>query len=556
MEKGCDLILRDVYIFDFEVYANDWLVVFKHVASGEYLIYHNDNQGIAEFMATNPLLAGWNNKNYDNFILKAILLNWEPEEVKHVNDLIIKEGVRGWEIPGLNGRYIPIRSFDLKDDTQVGLSLKSVEGHLKMDIEEEGVDFDLDRPMTPEEVEKTIFYCKHDVDATEQIFHIRRSYLENKLYLGTLCNLEPERALYMTNAKLTASYLGAARPIQERSDERNYELAEKLLIKWIPEEVREFFGRLKDRSIPDEQVFSEKCNILIGDCPITIGYGGIHGAIPNYTEMSTDNRYNNLYDPLMGRSVCISGQLFLLELAEHLYTECDSLEIIQVNTDGIMVSFDLADEERYYEICKEWQRRTGFELEEDLIKKIIQKDVNNYIEVPEQGTPKIKGGDLVRGIAPAGAFNINNNAEVISQAVYNYFVHGYPVQKTVDETEDILAYQLIAKASGKYSEVYRVVMGEKVPVQRCNRVYATDNLTFGTLYKVHKETGQMSKVPSLPLHCLIDNRNTLSVEDIDRSWYVRQAEKVIMNFLGKKEPKKNTRKINKIKREGLALLGE
>ena len=574
-------------------------------------------------MATNPLLAGWNNKNYDNFILKAILLNWEPEEVKHVNDLIIKQGVRGWEIPGLNGRYIPIRSFDLKDDTQVGLSLKSVEGHLKMDIEEEGVDFDLDRPMTPEEVERTIFYCKHDVDATEEIFNIRRSYLENKLYLGTLCNLEPERALYMTNAKLTAAYLGAARPIQERSDERNYELPGKLLIEWIPEEVKEFFGRLKDRSIPDEQVFSEKCNITIGDCPVTIGYGGIHGAIPNYTEKSSDkrtirnqdvasyyphlmtlmgycsrnipdaelyaktletrvkakregdkekanalklvlnttygamlNRYNNLYDPLMGRSVCISGQLFLLELAEHLYTECDSLRIIQVNTDGIMVSFDLVDEERYYEICKEWQQRTGFELEEDRIKKIIQKDVNNYIEVPEQGTPKIKGGDLVRGIAPAGAFNINNNAEVISQAVYNYFVHGYPVQKTVDETEDILAYQLIAKASGKYSEVYQVVMGEKVPVQRCNRVYATDNLTFGTLYKVHKETGQVSKVPSLPLHCLIDNRNTLSIEDIDRSWYVRQAEKIINNFLGKKEPKKNTRKINKIKREGLALLGE
>ena len=29
------------------------------------------------------------------------------------------------------------------------------------------------------------------------------------------------------------------------------------------------------------------------------------------------NKYNALYDPLMGRSVCISGQLFLLELANH-----------------------------------------------------------------------------------------------------------------------------------------------------------------------------------------------------------------------------------------------
>ena len=53
---------------------------------------------------------------------------------------------------------------------------------------------------------------------------------------------------------------------------------------------------------------------------------------------ATLNQYNDLYDPLQARSVCISGQLYLSELANHLYTEVDGLEIVSLNTDGIMVA--------------------------------------------------------------------------------------------------------------------------------------------------------------------------------------------------------------------------
>jgi DNA polymerase elongation subunit (family B) len=62
--------------------------------------------------------------------------------------------------------------------------------------------------------------------------------------------------------------------------------------------------------------------------------------VANTTYGATLNKYNDLYDPLMGRSVCITGQLFLLELANHLRTDCETLKVIQINTDGIMVSFD------------------------------------------------------------------------------------------------------------------------------------------------------------------------------------------------------------------------
>ena len=74
----------------------------------------------------------------------------------------------------------------------------------------------------------------------------------------------------------------------------------------------------------------------------------------------------------MARSVCISGQLYLLELSEHLLDEVPGLKVVQLNTDGIMVEFDDEQYPQVIEITDEWQKRTGFELEEDKIKAIYK----------------------------------------------------------------------------------------------------------------------------------------------------------------------------------------
>ena len=266
------------------------------------------------------------------------------------------------------------------------------------------------------------------------------------------------------------------------------------------------------------------------------------------------NRYNPLYDPLMGRSVCISGQLFLLELANHLVADCDTLKVIQLNTDGIMVSFDEDEYSKVLAITGEWQERTGFELEEDTISEIIQKDVNNYVEIAIDGSTKIKGGQLVRGIAPAGAFNINNNATIVAKAILDYFAKGVSVEDTINSCNDLLSFQLVAKASGLYSEVNHIVGGEKIPVQKCNRVYAVKDTRYGTLVKTHAEKGNDAKIGGLPEHCMIDNTNELTVAVLDRSWYIKLAQKYVNDFLGIKPPKKNTRKINSLKKQILKIL--
>ena len=602
------------YTYDAEVFAHDFIVVFKDKETGEHTVFHNDNLGVKDFINDDAIYCGFNTKNYDQYIIKAICAGLSPEEIKQVNDWVIGGG-QGWQCPLLQGVFFRFNNVDIMDDMQMGLSLKATEGHLGMSIEETEVDFNLDRPLTPDEIALTIKYCKHDVDATEKVTDIRKNYLNNKVYLGGLKDVDPTKALAMTNAKLTAAYLDAHNilSVEEMGmDEREYKYPENLRREYIPQEVFAFFDRLYDKSVSDEELFKSKLNITVGECPVTLGFGGIHGAIPFHQEEEINgrlirnydvasyyphlmvyygytsrnipnpqiyaemlekrmrakksgdkatanalklvanttygamlNKYNDLYDPLKGRSVCITGQLFLLELSQHLIAECSTLRIVQLNTDGIMVSFDESEYDKVIAITKEWEQRTRFELEEDRIKRIVQKDVNNYVEIPYEGDPKIKGGYLVRGIAPAGAFNVNNNATIVAKAIVDYFTKGTEVEITIGECNDIFQFQLIAKAGSKYKEAYHLVDGKQEPVQKVNRVYATTDERYGKLFKVKAENDSTAKIESLPEHCIIDNDNKLTIESVDKSWYIELAKKRINDFIGIK-PTKNKKEKNKM----------
>ena len=630
--------LPNLWLFDCEVYAYDTIFVFKNAKTDEYFDFHNDNEAVTAFMESHDtLLCGYNNKHYDSYILKSVLSDMTPEDIKRVNDQIIEEHKPGWEI--LRDCRIYFDQFDLMDDTQRGTSLKEIEGHLGMSIRETSVPFDIDRPLTEKEVEEVIAYCKYDVNATHILLILREVYISNKLKLAEEKGLEPAKALYMTNAKLTAAYLDAVP--KEHNDEREYQFPDNLLMEYIPDEAINFFNQMHDKSIPDSDLWKRFITIQVGDCPTKIAWGGIHGAIPTYREESTEERvivnadvgsyyphlmildgyssrnipsfdiykdmlarrmkakkagdkslanalklvanttygamgqkFNDLYDPLKFRSVCITGQLRLLELANNLLAHVPTLKVVQLNTDGIMCSFDRQYRHIWDGILQEWQSRTSFTLEEDEVKLIHQKDVNSYVEVGADGSVKVKGGYLVRGVLTngnidftalgfpqwnnlmGGAFKINNNAVVVAKAVQEYIINGTPVEQTINASGCILDFQIISKTWQKCGNAYHMQFGEMVEQQRVNRVYATDKWEFGTLYMMDPDAGNFRKVTGVPEHLLVDNDNVLTIDDIDRDWYIRLAKKQVNDFLGIKERRdaKTTRKINRIKTKLIGLL--
>ena len=593
--------------YDCEVFAHDWIVVFKDRETGTFTVIHNDNEALKACISEDAVYIGFNSKHYDQYIIKGICAGFSPQELKQLNDYIIA-GNQGWQYPLLNGFYFQFNNADIKDDVQMGLSLKAIEGHMGMSVQETEVDFNLDRPLTQEELEQTIFYCKHDVDATEELVAHRKSYLVNKINLGRMAGLSETKALSMTNAKLTAAMLQAS--AKPHNDERQYVYPDNLLREYIPQEVFDFFDRMYDMTIPDAEYFKSKLEIAIGECPVTVGFGGIHGAIPNYFWEESDdgrinrnkdvgsyyphlctingytsrnipspqiyenvlnermeakasgdkakaealklvcnttygcllNQYNDLYDPLMGRSVCISGQLYLLELSIHLYQAIPDLKIVQLNTDGIMVEFHRDYYDTFDEISKEWEARTHFELEEDCVIKIAQKDVNNYVEVQQGGKVKEKGGYLVKGESKAGAWKINNSCCIVATALKEFLVYGTPVEETINACDDIFQFQIIAKAGAKYREAYHLVGDVKEPVQKVNRVYATADTKYGKLFKVKAEDDSEAKIESLPEHCIIDNDNHLTIADVDKQFYIDMALKRVNDFMGIKPERKSRRK--------------
>ena len=597
------------FTYDTEVFAHDFLVVFKDRETGIHYAFHNDNQGVREFISEDAIYCGFNTKDYDQYIIKAICSGFSPEEVKQVNDWLIS-GNQGWQCPLLNGVYFRFNNVDIRDDVQMGLSLKAIEGHLGMSIEETEVDFNLDRPLTREELKLTLEYCIHDVDATEKLCEIRKDYLRTKLNLGKRADIDPVKALSSTNAKLTAMMLGAVK--REWSDGRDYVYPPNLDLSVIPNEILDFFDTIHDMSIPDDVLFKTSLNIDIGGMPCKYAWGGVHGSLTCYHEEATkdrviqnrdvsslypsliegynylsrnvpnpqlfydirkdrirakhegdkqtatdlklplntvsgaqENKYNDLYDPLPTRSLRISGQLFLTMLTMRLLNACKTIKLLNLNTDGLMYSIDKSELHIVDEISSAWEKQTGFELETDNISKVWLKDVNNLLFIDTKGKVKTVGGYLNYGISVKGAWAINNNATIVKKAVVDYFTLGTGVEKTIGECNDIFQFQLIAKAGSKYREAYHLIDGVKESVQKVNRVYASKDSRYGKLFKVKNENDSTAKIEMLPEHCIIDNDNKLTIESVDKSWYIELAKKRINDYLGIKQIK-NKKEKNKM----------
>ena len=70
------------FTYDIESYWYDFFVVFKNKETGEYFDFHNDNEGVRDFINEYGIYCGFNTKSYDQYIIKAICAGFRPYEVK------------------------------------------------------------------------------------------------------------------------------------------------------------------------------------------------------------------------------------------------------------------------------------------------------------------------------------------------------------------------------------------------------------------------------------------------------------------------------------------
>ena len=588
-----------ILIYDCEVFAFDWMFVFYDIKLDKFLYVHNNPEELKEIF-TSPLtiFGGFNIKHYDNYIVKAILLGYENPQVKHVSDQIINEDKQGWECDELANRKLPyFYSFDLIDDIVAGQSLKSIEGHLGYPIVESSVPFDIPRRLKTDEIEETFKYCKTDVVNTCRFLKIRERYLLTKISLGKMAGLPDYESIALTNAKLSAKYLGAVR--KNWSDGRNYIFPNNLDYTRIPKKVFTFFKQIKNQAIHDKELYSTSLKIDIGNCPCTYRWGGVHGSLTkyhakadldyiivdsdvsslypslaikyNYMSRNVANpqafvdtvakrlkakadgdkalastlktpinvytgalgqQFNDLYDPLQSISIRITGQLALTELTCTLVEEIPSFELLNLNTDGIMYRVKYSEWKKIQEICSAWEKRTMLTLEHDFMKEIYIESTNTLFAIMSDGSTKSVGAATNWGISEKGAWSINNNLVAVKKALVSYLKHEKSIEQSIFENNNLIEYQMIAKAGASYKMVSYTIDGQTMPIQKVNRCYATSDTRYGTIRKRHqlKETDDL--IGNLPEHVIIDNNNERTIKDIDKSWYVERAIKMYEDYTG------------------------
>ena len=603
---------KQLLFYDFEVLSKSripetnaswWCAVFIDYETGKGKIIKNDVELLRRFYEAHKdcIFVGYNSRQYDLYIFKGLLLGMDAG---FINEKLITEKKKGFEVVRDAWR-IQLYNFDCSTGFH---SLKQLEAFMGSEIKESDVPFDIERPVTPLEEQNLIKYCVHDVRETIKVFNHLKHEFDSQLALIDTFDLDFTK-FNKTKAQLSAVILGAVRT-EDRGDVFDYQVPDCIVI--------EDYATVKEWYFKEEnQDFSKKLEIDLYGVPHVFAFGGLHGSRDKYqaegiilccdvaslypsiminfdtlsrnvanpekfreirderlrlkalkdarqqpmkivlngTFGASDDKYNALYDPRQSKSTCISGQLLLLDLIEKVAPYC---ELIQSNTDGLFLKVE--DRETVQLIKEEaakWERRTNLELEWEEFSRIYQKDVNNYILIKDDGTYKAKGAYVKK------LNDLDYDLAIVNKAMVHYFVHGTPLEKTINECNVLRDFQKVIKLTAAYEDgawkdctfSKKKVMNEETrrmrTVETWNedgerlkdktfRVFASTRESDGGIFK-KKFNKNPEKFANTPDKCFIENGDIVGrsvPEYLDKQFYIDLAQKRVNQYLGIKEEKK------------------
>lgn len=600
-----------IHGYDFEVYSKiNWFCVtfINYEDRNKEVVIVNDRAKLIEFYNAHKddIFISYNGRQYDTGIFKGIL---DGMNVGYVNDKLIKEGKKPFQVVK-NAKKYPLNDYDtiLKDK-----SLKQLEAFMGDDIRETEVDFNIDRPLTEEEIKQTLYYNHHDVIEVLRVLDYCWDDFEGQLDIIELYGLDMS---YFTKTKVQLAVSPKILNAVDQhtlDDEFDIRLPETIQLsdkyKFIPEwYMNPKNWRYKEHLRSEDNQHNNQLCCTVAGIPHVFAWGGCHGADDKESVFegiilhadvasmypTTDIEYgllsrkfknpddfkqmrdfrlklkseknpknkalkpmingvygagkdrnNPSYDPLMANLTCIFGQMFILDLIDKLEPYC---RLLQTNTDGIFVLCENEEmKNKVIEITNQVGKRLKMEFEIDEYTKLIQKDVNNYIAVKQNGELECKGA-MVKFNKP-----IDNDLPILNDAVRNYLAYNIPVEQTINECNEYIKFQKVIKLSAKYKEIWygNGLSGKDNKITSINgellkgkvhRVFASKRQSDGSIYKLKIEKGVKSyeQFANTPTHLFIDNEDVHDKsipEYLDKEYYINEAKKRIDMFLTKDEEK-------------------
>ena len=577
-----------MWFVDTETFKYDWLMVAINPIEKEEVVIVNDPDKLRRFYEKykHEIWVGYNIAGYDQYIIKGLLLGFNPKEI---NDFIIVDKRKGWEFSSLFNTK-PLIIYDTIP--AIPVSLKVLEGFLGNSIHETSVPFDIDRKLTEKELEETIKYCRFDVYNTIDVFIRKKNEFDSQLALVKTFNL-PLSYLGKTQAQLAAIILGAKK--KSLRDEWAIRLPETLQLGKY-KRVGDWFLN------PDNHKYD--CKLVTAICGLehTIAWGGIHAGVSkfqykcrpdevildvdvdqlyptlmivyhllsrgvsqpekfkgiletslrlkaegkkkerepykricNITYGAEGDKFNPMYDPLHRNLVCVFGQVLIIDLLDKVE---DLIQLLQSNTDGIFVKLKRSDVPEFKRRVQEWEKRTGLRMSYDEFNAMYAKDVNNYIAVREDGSYHAKGA-YVKELSP-----LDYDLPIVNEAVKNYFLFGTPVEHTINNCNDFIKFQKIVKLSAKYEWVEHEHQwtNDEVFDNKAYRVFASTDPDDKRLLKCKRVVDKYDQIKvkkdkfgNTPDNCFVCNDDIKGASvpaKLDRDYYVNLAKKRVIDFVG------------------------
>lgn len=582
---------KHLLFYDIEVLWHHGLLVFKRSDKSIFAIMHNSFEGLDQIVK-NYTLVGHNSRGYDDNIVEAILAGYtEPQQLKRISDDMIVNGNKRYP------RFV--KSFDTiihLDRTFVGL--KKIEANRGVAIDEFEIDFNIKRKLTDTEYDRLLEYCCRDIDEVIDIFFECKNsigvdmtvmYEAQKILMkefgNKYTNLNSGKSQYL--APMFPLYMKWGTP---KLPDRYINAIENPIISQHYDEMR----RLKRVPTKQDKFKLQTLNIDAYGCNIELSAGGAHGTsnchrmlydveiwdvvsqyphemlalnvlgteyskklreiINQRLEYKAQGNYNYqqawkivintiygllgaehcvMYDPKRRLAVALGCQVGIITLSERLYKI--GCTLIQINTDGIVIDKNGLDDAVVEKVIHEWEEEFHHKLEKEKFKRMIQKDVNNYIAETEDGSLVTKGAFVVN--MKADRFHSNNSLAIIDVMVVNKIMYDKPFCETIKEYLDKPIYfQLIMHASSKYEHI-EDDKGNKYG--RTLRVFPTKNTPL-TLFKMkYNDAGILTPnnfdLPPDNMTIHLDDVSTFDMSTLDLQVYINTAQARYNSFFNIKE---------------------
>lgn len=501
-----------IHGYDFEVYSKiNWFCVtfINYEDRNKEVVIVNDRAKLIEFYNSHKddIFISYNGRQYDTGIFKGIL---DGMNVGFVNDKLIKEGKKPFQVVK-NAKKYPLNDYDtiLKDK-----SLKQLEAFMGDDIRETEVDFNIDRPLTQEEIEQTLYYNHHDVIEVLRVLDYCWDDFEGQLDIIELYGLDMS---YFTKTKVQLAVSPKILNAVDQhtlDDEFDIRLPETIQLsdkyKFIPEwYMNPKNWRYKEHLRSEDNQHNNQLCCTVAGIPHVFAWGGCHGAddkeavfegIILHADVAsmyptTDIEYGLLSRKFKNPDDFKQMRDFRLKLKSEKNPKNKALKpmingVYGAGKDrnnpsydplmanltcifGQMFILDLIDKLEPY--CRLLQTNTDgiFVLceNEEMKNKVIEItnqvgerlkmefEIDEYTKLIQKDVNNYiavkKNGELeCKGAMVKFNKPIDNDLPILNDAVRNYLAYDIPVEQTINECNEYIKFQKVIKLSAKYKEIW------------------------------------------------------------------------------------------------------